>query len=85
MIDTDTDNLKMAQSGEKLDKIGRPEKQLLCYWMMQSDSSDNFAANSSSKISHEKYVISTLLLIIYYLAFLKKILATEDIDIHTNH
>ena len=41
------------------------------YWMMQSDCSDNFAANSSSNFSHENVAISVLPLIIEYLVFLK--------------
>ena len=48
LIELDTDSLYMALSEEKPDEISRPEIRLLWYWMMQSDCSDNFAADSCS-------------------------------------
>ena len=58
LIDTDTDSFYMAISEEKLDEISRPERRLLWCWMMQSDCSDNFAANSNSNLSHENVIIN---------------------------
>ena len=74
LIETDTDCLYMALSEENLEKISRPEMQFLRHWMMQSDSSDNFASKSSRKFSHEKVAISMLLLTRDYLDFLKNFL-----------
>ena len=48
LIEMCTDSLYLRLSEEKFDKISRPEMHPLWYWMMQSDCSDNFAADSSS-------------------------------------
>ena len=44
----DTETPYLALSEERFYEIGRPEMQPLWYWLMQSDCSDNFAADSSS-------------------------------------
>ena len=55
LIEMDTDSLYLGLSEEKFDKISRPEMHPLWYWMMQSECSDNFAADSSSnRVSREQ-------------------------------
>ena len=64
MIEMDIDNLYMARSDDKLDKIIRPEMQPLWCLMRHSDCAYNFAANSFAAISSLEIVTKSMLLLI---------------------
>ena len=48
LIEMDTAILYLQFSKETFDEISLPEMQPLWYWMLQTDCSDNFAADSGS-------------------------------------